>query len=889
MRIPKTARLRSLTDIPAINAEKCLAKTWFDQQSIRQPGRNVYEHSVIVGSIARELILRFPPALRNTLFLPGSALVAACHDVGKLSPTFYLRLHIALNLPVTSLEHALLTALGLSPHPDQIRNVESRWSGHPGISALTIMAITGDKQLSTIVGQHHGCRATGLSGNAHGEIFGGVVWQQERQRLVQSLQRIFGDVWPENLSSGQRLLLAGLTSVADWIGSGPKFDDPTVDWREPLVAALEDAGQNPPQFVPDLEFGDLFHNTSGEPYHPDEAQTLLHATVTGPGIYVPEAPMGMGKTEAALYAAYKMLTAGEARGVYFALPTQLTSDKIHQRFGAYLESILAADSPHRQALLLHGKAYLHQEMGEEGKPGGSWFTSGKRGLLAPFAVGTLDQALLAAMNVKHGFVRAFGLAGKVVILDEIHSYDAYTGVIVQRLVDILRELRCTVIILSATLTQSRRESLLNSGPGGHNTQAYPLISAQAYGKPDVESLPLTPPPSKRVALAFSQTDAAIEEALCRAELGQQILWIENSVNDAQNLYARLAARCADMGLECGLLHSRFTSCDRNQNESRWVSLYGKEGWAERVDKGRVLIGTQVLEQSIDIDADFLIARFAPTDMLMQRLGRLWRHAQTPRPVGARCEAWLLAPECFPAQTDPYRTFASSAWVYAPYLLCRALEVWRERDVVAIPTDIRPMLEATYADRSEEGTMKQWKDELLNGKKMRSGSRLGVNALQQLARLTLSSDAQTLPESKAQTRYSEQDDRAFLLLQAVECDKHAKVTRVQLLNGDWLAIPWQRKQLNEPEWRELALRLENQRVSLRSFKFPQKDESDRLWKQGLEHLFYAGNPALEELPEVMVAIVEASGDLRGVDGAFRTTAYRYNYRSDRGLGITKKEC
>lgn len=877
-----------LTNVPAINAEQCLAKTWFDRQGIRQPGRNVYEHSMIVGSIAHELILRFPPALRNKLFLPGSALVAACHDVGKLSPTFYLRLHVALNLPITTLENALFTALGLSSHPDQIRSVESRWSGHPGVSALTIMAITGNKQLSTIVGQHHGCRATGLSGNAQGEMFGGVTWQQERQRLVKLLQQSFGAVWPDNLTSAQRLLLAGLTSVADWIGSGPKFDDPAIAWREPLQAALDDAGQNPPRFVTNLEFGDLFRDASGQPYYPDEAQTKLYSTVTGPGVYVLEAPMGMGKTEAALYAAYKMLAAGEARGVYFALPTQLTSNKIHQRFGAYLESILAVDSPHRQALLLHGKAYLQQEMGEEGKPGGSWFTSGKRGLLAPFAVGTLDQALLAAMNVKHGFVRVFGLAGKVIILDEIHSYDAYTGVIVQRLVDILRELRCTVIILSATLTQSRREALLNTTPGGHNTQAYPLITAQPDGQSHVECLPLTPPPSRQVALVFSETDETIEEALRRAELGQQILWIENTVNDAQNLYVRLATRCAEMGLECGLLHSRFTLRDRNQNESRWVSLYGKDGWAERVNKGRVLIGTQVLEQSIDIDADFLVTRFAPTDMLMQRLGRLWRHAHTPRPAGARCEAWLLAPECDPAQADPYRAFASSAWVYAPYLLCRALEVWRERDVVSIPTDIRPMLEATYAERSEEGAMKQWKDELLEGKKMRSGSRPGVNALQQLARLTLSSDAQTLPESKAQTRYSEQDDRAFLLLGAVESDKHAKITRMQLLSGDWLAIPWQRNQLNEHQWRELVMRLENERVSLRAFKFPQKDESERLWKQGMEHLFYVGNPALEELPEVMVAIVDASGDLRSVDGEFRTTAYRYSYRSDMGLRITKKE-
>src|SRR5690625_7210513 len=101
------------------------------------------------------------------------------------------------------------------------------------------------------------------------------------------------------------------------------------------------------------------------------------------------------------------------------MPTQLTSNKIYQRFNAFLERVLTADSRHR-SLLLHGNAWLYEtEMGEEGRPGGAWFNQAKRGLLAPFAVGTVDQALMATMNVKHGFVRAYGLDGMVVILDVV--------------------------------------------------------------------------------------------------------------------------------------------------------------------------------------------------------------------------------------------------------------------------------------------------------------------------------------------------------------------------------------------------------------------------------------------------------------------------------------
>lgn len=869
--------------------EICLAKTWKDREGNLLPGRSVYEHCLIVGAVARELIAGFPPQLRDTLFPAGSALLAACHDIGKLSPTFYLRLFFALKQPLTAVQLSLLTALGLEHHATAVRDHELRWSGHAGVSAVALQAITHNSHLSAIVGQHHGCRATGILGaTAVKEDFGGESWQQARERLVAALQKEFGAAWPEALSPGQRLLLAGLTSVADWIGSGPCFDDPALNWRGALTDALVNAGQIPPQCVPDLAFGDIFHDADGTPYQPNEAQRQLFEAVTGPGVYVLEAPMGMGKTEAALYAAYKMLATGEARGIYFALPTQLTSDKIYARFVDYLHSILMPDSPHQQALRLHGKAHLHQEMGEEGKPGGSWFASRKRGLLAPFAVGTLDQALMAAMNVKHGFVRTFGLAGKVVVLDEIHSYEAYTGTIVQKLVDVLRDLHCTVIILSATLTQSRRNRLLNANDSDKDTQAYPLISAQPGHSTGVVMHPLTPPPSRQVALRYASDSAALDEALMRAEQGQQVLWIENSVSGAQDIYSRLAARCREMGLECGLLHSRFTLRDRDHNETLWVALYGKNGWPTRTTAGRVLIGTQVLEQSIDIDADFLISRFAPTDMLMQRLGRLWRHEHTPRPQDARCEAWILAPDLASAIANPYAAFQASALVYAPYVLCRSLDVWRERETVAIPADIRLMLEATYAEREEQGAMSRWKQELFDGKKSHP-VRKGVRELEQRARLTLSGDAQTLPESDAQTRYSEQETRSFLLLTSVRYDEQAKTTRLTLRGGDELHLPWSRSQLDEATWRKHALQLEKECVALRKYQLPAGEETG-IWQRGLQHVFYPGNSREQEqeAPDVMVAIIDASGDLRGVNGEFRSTAYRYRYRDDTGLQVTKKE-
>ena len=424
--------------------------------------------------------------------------------------------------------------------------------------------------------------------------------------------------------------------------------------------------------------------------------------------------MGIGKTEAALYAAYQALETGRATGIYFALPTQLTSDKVHERMNNFLAKILEEEDPNRWSLLLHGSAWLRdKELGEDGSPGRSWFNSSKRGLLAPFAVGTIDQALMAVMNVKHGFVRTFGLAGKVVILDEVHSYDSYTGTILNELIKSLRELYCTVIVLSATLTDGQRHSMVGAPSDDNRTErnlsAYPLISA--YPKEGIaQEHEIGKMDDKSVEIHISANDdKATGEALLRAERGEQVLWIENTVIEAQQRYRLLAAKSQGMGLDCGLMHSRFLKADRDKNEDKWVGLFGKMGRDFRSEKGRILIGTQVLEQSLDIDADFLVTRLCPTDMLFQRLGRLWRHAENDplRPGKSKRESWILAPDLKAAIHDQ-NSFGKSAKVYSPYVLCRTLEVWQDINHVNLPCQIRFFLEKTYRERPEEASMEKYK-------------------------------------------------------------------------------------------------------------------------------------------------------------------------------------
>jgi CRISPR-associated endonuclease/helicase Cas3 len=204
------------------------------------------------------------------------------------------------------------------------------------------------------------------------------------------------------------------------------------------------------------------------------ANSLQAATlevVREPGVYIIEGPMGYGKTEAALAASFNLLAAEKAGGFYFALPTQVTSNRIHLRVQPFVDRISTDSATVR---LAHRASWLIQtdlppelnaaapDDAEAEEHARSWFASAKRALLMPFGVGTIDQALLGIIAAKHFFVRQFGLAGKVVILDEVHTYDHYTGTLIAALVKRLLELHCTIIVQSATLTQSRRRALLAS-------------------------------------------------------------------------------------------------------------------------------------------------------------------------------------------------------------------------------------------------------------------------------------------------------------------------------------------------------------------------------------------------------------------------------------------
>ncbi|HCC53511.1 MAG TPA: CRISPR-associated helicase/endonuclease Cas3 [Desulfobulbaceae bacterium] len=692
---------------------------WAKTSPDGQPGLSVFDHMLNVGCVARCIAEASPGLLeRFHLQLPEVGTLAALHDLGKISPGFQRKCEAWLeaNDLIKIARNGCWDTAMESDHGKVSHAAIQDFLNQTGIPRKTA------KFVSAVLGAHHGrlnppndrgYRPSKLISDSASQI----DWTAERMSAAQTIWDRLGGCNNSTLSlsddSPSLWWLAGLTSVADWIGSDERFFSSERRTGEDNVATLAQTALAAIGFqLPTIEKGLSFEPLFGFP--PNEMQERTLSTITGPGVYVIEAPMGMGKTEAALGAAYQLMATGKANGIYFALPTQATSNRMHLRMNDFLRRIAPESMESR---LVHANSWLKDKdevvspastatkmsATEDARAGRDWFASTKRALLAPFGVGTVDQALLGVVAAKHFFVRHFALAGKVVILDEVHSYDLYTGTLIDKLIETLEGVGCTVIILSATLTGQRREQMV---PLPDDTPAeavlpYPLITGRMEGNP-IEPVAAAPPASRTVKVDFVAAEQATEEAIKLAKNGGAVLWICNTVDSAQQQYRRFVELSAE-AFPVGLLHSRFPFWRREQLETEWMERFGKEG---KTRCGSILVSTQVVEQSVDLDADLLITELAPTDMLLQRLGRLWRHERGPRPAdNARLcivaesksldEFLVLSPQ------EIKKELGSKALVYDPFVLLRSLEVWQVHKWILIPDQIRTLIEATYEDRDEE--------------------------------------------------------------------------------------------------------------------------------------------------------------------------------------------
>lgn len=784
-------------------------KFWAKTAPNGDPGISVRDHCLNVGCVAEEIITTLPACVRD-LLPRGAGTLAALHDIGKITLGFQAKCPQWLDpgglpkvlpgeMALSVTDHALVSQVFLQPLFNS--------------PATRLWAVA--------VGAHHGkpkgknARLPSITPEALKD------WAEgNRQQVMDEICEVFGTLptAPPDPSFAPHYsdlwLLAGLITVADWIGSNETWFPP--DRGLPLEASSQQAKEAVRQIgwpggrLRRTGFSAAFAYGWAS-FQPNPLQQAVADAAQTRSIVIVEGPMGSGKTEAALFAAQQLIASGQHRGIYFALPTQVTSNRIHKRIERFLRNTLADDAPLR---LAHGNAWLEDDFDlllspsfkrreqkdgddpdENIKVARSWFASAKQALLAPYGVGTIDQALQGVVAVKHFFVRRFALAGKVVILDEVHSYDIYTGTLITALIREMVNLRCSVIILSATLTAARRRELL-AAAGAEETGspcAYPLISAGPPGGLFPPAVAPEWPDRRRIVLRAGviHESEAIPELIARAEAGQHVLWIRNTVAEAQDTFRVVCGSICEGSVRVGILHSRFPFQRRADLEEEWLERLGKNRPTD--GPGSILIATQVVEQSVDIDLDFIVSDLAPTDMLLQRLGRLWRHERSHRHASAP-EFWIRMPElpATPDATELKKAMGRSARVYAPYVLLRTMDVWQPKSAINLPGDIRPLLEATYAEPGPQEP-KAWRElhaELEEEKKMLAGN--AEAATRVLASPMLADKEEVL------TRRKGAPTTPVVLLRSVTSGPNG-LTSLTALDGSQVEV-------SEHEWRKSSAKL-----------------------------------------------------------------------------------
>ena len=500
--------------------------------------------------------------------------------------------------------------------------VESEKYAHGSHGYLHFILEYGHNDAMKAVAGHHGYCDTSIDRN--------LAEPDADEELIE-LDKVARKEWIEfclawtGLTSipdvGDIPMLAGLCSVADWIGSSitsfsTKIEDLDAYYQRTLPRAkqvLIEAGVL--NKLNGAGFDYLF-----APFQPRGIQTLLNDMPLATGLTIVESDTGSGKTEFALAYASMLIDQNLADGIVFGLPTQATANGLFARIGEAADKLF----PDSTLTLAHSKSkYL---MPDEN---GFLHQSSKRAFLGSLSVATVDQILMGVLGIKHQFIRSFGTRKSVLILDEIHSFDAYMYALIERVLQGQHQAYSSVILLSATLPLSLKNKLVKPYLGKVKSDAYPLITHVGMDGITQEFSLKEPTLEKKIQLenwlsddllpTIEQQQSLIEHARNGAVIGV----ICNTVHDAQNLYQQLQSQINIEGepLEIDLFHARYTFSDRARIEKQILATYGKH--ASR--KGRILVATQVVEQSLDLDFDIMVSQIAPIEFLMQRMGRLWRH------------------------------------------------------------------------------------------------------------------------------------------------------------------------------------------------------------------------------------------------------------------------
>jgi CRISPR-associated endonuclease/helicase Cas3 len=541
------------------------------------------------------------------------------------------------------------------------------------------------------------------------ETIAGLFPDASMGQLKEDLDEAGGD-WRGSAST-LSWWVTGLVSVADWIGSnaewfpptepGPDVADYWITAQKRAKTALEKCGIAAAR--PATRSADeLFQFTSFTPMQEEARKVPIPP---GQTLAVMEDATGSGKTEAALMLAQRMMQAGKGDGIFFALPTMATANAMFARLTA-MRRMFDGDP---SLALAHGRARLDERFRRivgrrEGEPDqefscAGWFADGRRkALLAQIGVGTIDQALLGVLPTRYFGLRLYALSQRVLIIDEAHDYDPYMQAELEALLRFHAMLGGSAILMTATLPKGLRQAFVNAFQKGAwrgetllRTDAYPhlsVIGAEAHAIP---VKPVDDTVRRVLVERVGSLQTALDILKDAADRGAACAFVRNSVDEAIAAVEALRAR----GVKAMLHHARFALCDRLQNEERVLNRFGQTGNGRA---GSVIVGTQVLEQSLDIDFDVMVSDLAPMGALIQRAGRLWRHMAL-RPARRRPRAGPLLHVLSPDPgdvTDEHwsRDLLGNGWfVYPPPVQWRTAKALFAAEAIDAPDGLRPLIEA----------------------------------------------------------------------------------------------------------------------------------------------------------------------------------------------------
>lgn len=909
-----------------------MAKTSPDAEQKWLP---LWMHLNDTAGVMKKLILKWiPDAVVDALgidfehFMQLAVFLAAVHDIGKATSYFQ-----SIITKVCPEKYEELCANGYTI------NKEYRASGktpHAYAGQWILQSDTNDFKLAEciamLVGAHHGNPSNSVAYMGEPDLiklypvnfFGTECEDSNKQLWIKSWMDIvnqakntagikdLGELTKVNIRA--QVLISGLLIIADWIASNTTYF--------PLIQ-LDDYGSRTmyPQRVNDgwhkLSFpstwcsevnymdSGIFKERFG--FLPNDVQRSMFEVVNSskcPGLFILEAQMGVGKTEAALAAAEILAARKKEGGIFWGLPTQATSNGMFSRMYEWGKNV--SDDTLNAICLSHGSAQFNEQYNQllmeskayienaENDRGGievhPWFQGNKKNLLADFVIGTVDQFLMASLKRRHFMLRHIGLVGKVVVIDECHAYDAYMTEYLKRSLQWMAAYGVPVILLSATLPAKRRKELVECYAKSYSKYhlgkqkaeiieqredwrshtAYPLITwtdAECIKQRDI----ICDAASKKVKIdRIDSVKVMVEFLKEKLSYGGCACIIANTIKKAQDIYEE-CNRQLD-GFKIILYHAQYIMADREKKEKIILEKMGKFSGEKDRDK-LILIGTQVLEQSLDYDADIMVTQLCPIDLFFQRIGRLHRHKRN------RTET-LKYPQCIllEEKDDPYD--AGTKAVYGDYLLMRTERILKNS--VAIPEDITELVQKVYDEENALGltgeeydkAVLQYKKEIERKRQIADNYRITVPGMKRYIDELLSNPERSNEKiSEACVRDAETSIEVLLM-------KKCKDSRIKFIDD---------LQENEESLSsyDVPNSVQGRRIAQQRLRLPHIFSA--VWNidatiQELEDLNRMGLPQWQQCPWIQGDLIL----LLNEENQASLNGYRLTYSYDKGLEYIKEE-